>query len=77
MDGVAGVGRVDHHGQAFTHGRVYGDGGDIRSGDHHLADFGVGEVEHLVDHLLLGFLDDAGFLSFGEDAAQLLLAADR
>jgi hypothetical protein len=27
---------------------------DVRGWDHHLADFGVAKVEHLVDHLFLG-----------------------
>lgn len=80
-------GLVDHRepGEAGAQGQCEGladglgalDPDDLGARHHDLAGDGVAELEHRVDHLALGVLDDAAFLGEVDELAQLDLGAER
>ena len=57
VDGVARVGRVEHEPQRLLRRELDRERDHVGPRDHHVGDVLVGEVEHLVDHLLLAALD--------------------
>ena len=80
VDRVARVRRVDDRGKAFLGRQVDGQRHDVGPRHHHLRDLLVGEVEDLVEHLLLLLLELAALggsveehlqLGLGESAALL------
>ena len=75
-DRVARVRRVDHGGQTLVGRQVDRERHHLRPRHHHLADLLVGEVEDLVEHLLLRRRDLAGVLGARDDLADLLLGVD-
>ena len=70
---VARVRGVDERRQALDGRKVDGEGDDFGARHHHLVRLLVGEVEDLVEHLLLGLLDHAVVLGLGDDVADVLL----
>ena len=73
IDGIPRVRRVDHRGERLLRRQVDRERHDLRPRDHHLVGLLVGEVEDLVDHLLLGRLDRARVLGRGDEVADVLL----
>ncbi len=59
---IPGVRRVDHRGETFLGRQVDRHGDHLGPRDHDVMDLLVGEVEDLVEHLLLRLLDHSGVL---------------
>ena len=70
---VARVGRVDDGVQALLGREVDRDHHDLGLGDHDVVGLLVGEVEDLVDQLLLDLLDAARLPALGDDHPDVLL----
>ena len=70
---VPRVRRVDDGGEAFLGRKVDRDRDDLGTRHHHLVRLLVGEVEDLVQELLLHLLHDAGLAGLGDDQADVLL----
>ena len=68
---VACIGRLDHRCQGFLGRQVNRERDDLRARDHHVGDFLVGEVEDLVEHLLLFPLDLAVLGGTPQEHAEL------
>ena len=73
----AGEPAAQVQGQRLVHALVPVDEHHLGAGHHHLADDGVTELEHRLDHLALAGLDDAALLEEVDQAAQLRLARQR
>ena len=74
VDRVARVGRVDHRRERLGRRKLDGEGHDLGPRDHHVVGLLVGEVEDLVEHLLLRLLD---LLGLRHDQADVLLRVHR
>ncbi len=72
VDGIAGERRVDDGAQRLLGRHVGGDPDDLRPRDHHRGHLLRGEVEDLVEHLLLGLLELAVILGRGDRVADVL-----
>jgi hypothetical protein len=73
VDGIPGIGGVDHSCERLLRRQLDREGHHLGPRDHDLVDLRVREVEHLVDHLLLALLDHARLLCGGDDVADVLL----
>ena len=69
VGGVARVRRLDHGREALLGREVDRDRDHLGPRNHHLVHLLAGEVEDLVEHLLLGLLDLAGVLGGSDDHA--------
>ena len=76
VDGIPRVGRVHHGFEALFRRQVDRERDDLRPRDHHVLRLLVGEVEHLVEHLLLLLLDLAVRGRLGDEHPQLGLRVD-
>ena len=74
VDGIAGVRGVDHRRKRLLRGELDGEGDDLGPRDHDVVGLLVGEVEDLVEHLLLRLLD---LLGLRDDQADVLLRVHR
>ena len=72
IDGVAGEGRVDDCTKSLVGWDVDGDPDDLGTRNHHRGDLLRGEVEDLVEHLLLGLLELADVLGRRDRVADVL-----
>ncbi len=72
IHGVPGVRRVDDCAQRFLGRHVHGDRNHVGTRHHHRRDLLRGEVEDLVEHLLLGLLELADVLGGGDAVPDVL-----
>ena len=76
VDGIARVRRLEHRLSACSGGKLDGERDDLGPRHHDVADLLVGEVEDLVEHLLLALLDLAPLGRLADEHPQLGLRVD-